>query len=376
MASFTADKQGKYKIKLTISNTGKNSDTVTVAAFSVQNINGVYTNMTPGPDVGIRDFVTALGCLIATCEFSEIGGIEAAKIACYDGNGWKPLGCGLEEGSIYDMIEYKGELYVTGDFTEIGCIQANRIARWDGLNWRNVENGLTGGDNVFGHALSVYDNELYVGGQFEKAGDVDAQNIAKWDGAEWHNVGTIEEGSVRVLEVYKQKLYAGGFFTMVNGNSIERIAAYDGSSWAGLGPLNDLELKSTGIVRNMAVLKDVLYISGDFTSNGSDVSELITWNGNRLQDFGRAFSMYVGNEIDELTVVNDILYIGGSFRNVVASQAGNILQWDGEQWGIMSTGINGHILSVESFNGQIFIGGEFGMAGGTNAENISIWTRN
>jgi hypothetical protein len=126
----------------------------------------------------------------------------------------------------------------------------------------------------------------------------------------------------------------------------------------------------------MAVFKDLLYISGEFSLNNSEVSELITWNGAEFSDFGRAFTHVGGNIIKDLSVINDILYIGGDFKNVVASQANSILQWDGQRWGIMDEGVSGKVNAIEVFNGKIYIGGDFNGAGGEDAENISIWTKN
>jgi hypothetical protein len=373
--AFTPDIQGKYRIELTVASSSEDRDTVTVFAFQVNQAEGIYESLRPGPNVGIRDFAVACNYLFATCEFTEIGGIQARKIARYDGSVWSPLGCGLEDGSIFEMIEYKGELYVTGQFTEIGCISANNIARWNcEMNiWDDVEGGLTGGSNPFGFTLTVYNDELYVGGQFEKAGDVNATNIAKWNGTEWSAVGNITGGAVRELVVYNQNLIAGGAFNTINGTGIARIASYNGSNWSVLGAVNELELKSTGIVRHMAVYKDVLYISGDFSSNNETVSELITWNGIGFDDFGRAFSLYQ-NVIRELAVIDGILYIGGTFRNVVGSRANNVLQWNGESWRIMKEGTSGSVLSIESFGSEIYLGGEFDSAGGNDAENIAIWS--
>jgi hypothetical protein len=373
--SFTPDIQGKYKIELTVSNTVEDRDTVTVSAFTVSDVGGNYENILPGPNVGIRDFAVAGGSLIATCEFTAIGGIAANKIARYNGSSWSALGCGLEEGSIFEMIEYKGELYVTGQFNEIGCIRATNIARWnfESNTWRDVEGGLTGGNNTYGYTLVIYNNELYVGGQFEKAGNINTINIAKWDGTEWFPVGNMQGGSVRELMVYKQKMYAGGFFDGVNGIVTGHIASYDGNNWNPVGSSNVLELGTTGVVRHMVVYKDLLYISGNFSTNEDDFSELITWDGSNFNDFGTAFSLH-SNIINELAVINNNLYIGGSFINVVGSEANNILQWNGESWGIMSEGISGSVLSIELFNNEIYIGGDFNSAGGKNAENISIWT--
>jgi hypothetical protein len=111
--TFTPDIQGKYKIELTISNTTENRDTVSVFAFKISDVEGIYENLIPGSNVGVRDFTVASNHLIATCEFTEIGGIQAKKVASFNGSVWSALGCGLEEGSIYEMLEYKGELYVT-----------------------------------------------------------------------------------------------------------------------------------------------------------------------------------------------------------------------------------------------------------------------
>jgi hypothetical protein len=173
---------------------------------------------------------------------------------------------------------------------------------------------------------------------------------------------------VRELEVYKQQLYAGGFFESVEGINMGHIAAYDGSSWTALGSTDHLELGSTGVIWQMAVLKDMLYLSGDFSIRDNHVSELITWDGSQFSDFGRPFSLYAGNIIDELMVINGVLYVGGESRNVAGSQAGNLLQWDGEKWGVLSSGISGFVLWIEEYNGKVYIGCEFGSAGGEVAE--------
>lgn len=376
-AGFVPDVQGKYRIELAVTNDTQDLDTVTFYAYKVIEIAGSYDNLIPGSNVGVRVFESALGKLFATCEFTEIGGIAANKIASYSGVAWSALGCGLEDGSIFGMAEYKGELYVTGEFDEIGCIPANNIAKWDGAGWHALGNGLTGGSVSYGYALSVYDGELYVGGQFTMAGDKQAINIARWDGTNWSAVGTLGGGSVRVLHVYKQKLYAGGYFTKVNGNDSPYLSAYDGSNWSNLGGTTGLELRTVGAVKELAVFKDVLYISGNFTpgGGGDEISELSTWNGSQFSDFGRAFTFGSGNSIRDLKVINDVLYIGGKFNsNVVATPAKSILQWDGESWGMMDTGISGTVLSIESYGNKIYIGGDFDAAGGTTAENISIWT--
>jgi hypothetical protein len=329
--------------------------------------------MTPGPDVGIRKLAVAKDLLYATCEFTTIGGITAYKIACYDGSRWWALGSGLEDGSIFDMIEFQDDLYVTGQFEMIGGVEAKNIAIWDGVDWKAVDTGIGEGTEEVGYALEVFQEELYIGGRFTKAGAASVLNMAKWDGNQFFEIGSFEEGSVRELQVYNNSLYAGGFFESFTGSNAESIARYDGSQWNDLGSTENLELGSTGVVRHMEVFQGLLYISGDFDVSGIDISELITYDGSQYRDFGRAFSLFGGNEIKTLSTFQNGLYIGGSFDPVVGSQASNLLKWDGQEWAIMAQGTDGVVLSIQPFENQLYIGGEFEQAGGQAAENISTW---
>ena len=103
----------------------------------------------------------------------------------------------------------------------------------------------------------------------------------------------------------------------------------------------------------MEVFQNLLYISGDFESNNGDVSELITFDGSKFDDFGRAFSAFGGNEIFNLTAINDNLYIGGEFSSAVASNTKNILKWDGETWFLLGDGVQGTVLSIILYGGDI-----------------------
>ncbi len=372
---FDPDKAGKYQVQLAISNGQATSlDTVTVAVFDVINLTGTYTNLMPGPNVGIRQFEVYGDRLYATCEFTEIGGKAIKKIACFDGGIWFALGCGLDEGTIFDMEVYNNELYVTGRFQEIGCVDAKNIARWNGTSWNMVGTGIGDADDAAGFALEVYNNELYVGGRFTRAGDQTVSNIAKWDGSNWSAIGDLSGGSVRSLKVYDNRLYAGGFFDQVTGTNAEYLACYNGNQWSELGDVSSLSLRSTGVVRHMEVFDEKLYISGDFESNNIGFSELIVWDGSQFKDFGRAFSLSGSNEIESLVVFDEALYVGGEFSQVIGTQVNNLLKWDGEQWSILADGIGGVVLTIQPFDGQLYIGGDFFSAGNLPAEHIAIWS--
>lgn len=370
-AAITPDTPGRFTIELTVSTAATDMDTVNIYAYDVITVDGDYENLFPGPNVGVRQYQVYDGKLIATCAFTEIGGVEAKRIAQYDGSAWSAMGCGLEEGNVYDMIVYKDDLYVTGRFTEIGCVAANNIARWNGSEWSAVKGGLTG-DDAFGYALAIFNNELYVAGNFTEADGIDVMNIAKWDGMNWSAAGELDGGSARSLEVYKQELYAGGFFTTADGKQSPYVAVYDGAGWSSPGSQGNLAFRTTGAVLHMAVFDDLLFLAGDIDINGTVVSQISIYNGAQFADLGKGFSLGASS-IDELVAIDDLLFVAGSFQNVLGTQINNIVQFDGQKWGKLQQGINGNVFSMIQYEDQIFIGGEFDQAGGEAAEHIAIW---
>src|SRR5258705_11738376 len=89
---------------------------------------------------------------------------------------WDSVGTGITGSStVNTMIEYNGRLYAAGAFTSTGGVQAKKIARWNGSSWDSVGGGLS--SDVY--ALAVYNGELYAGGQFLMAGGNTVHYIAK-----------------------------------------------------------------------------------------------------------------------------------------------------------------------------------------------------
>ncbi|MBX2905290.1 MAG: T9SS type A sorting domain-containing protein [Taibaiella sp.] len=86
----------------------------------------------------------------------------------------------------------------------------------------------------------------------------------------------------------------------------------------------------------------------------------------------------VDGEVRELTTDGDKLYVGGSFAQVDGSIAANNIAWVTESsgtytWHAMGAGVNGPVNAIAAFDGKIFAGGAFSMAGGTTVYNIAYW---
>ena len=140
--------------------------------------------------------------LYAAGSFSRIGGVDANRIAKFDGSSWSAIetlgGNGVSALQVQSLLVHDdgaGEaLFVLGRINGAGGIAVRNIARWDGASWSNVGGGL--GDpflyDNFAEAAVVFDGgsgpALYVGGRFDVAGGVPVRNVARWDGAAWSDV--------------------------------------------------------------------------------------------------------------------------------------------------------------------------------------------
>jgi trimeric autotransporter adhesin len=83
------------------------------------------------------------------------------------------------------------------------------------------------------------------------------------------------------------------------------------------------------------------------------------------------------NEFDDqvnavATSGNDI-YVGGNFHVAGGVAANYIAHWNGSSWLPLGVGVNGPVNAIAVTAAGVYAGGEFTMAGGTNANYIAFW---
>jgi len=203
--------------------------------------------------------------LVAGGTFTTAGGVNASRIARWNGTAWSPLGTGMNSSVEALAVLPNGDLVAGGSFTTAGGVTASRIARWNGTAWSPLGTGMS---NTV-RALAVLPNgDLVAGGTFTTAGGVSANAIARWNGTAWSPLGTGINNFVDALAVLPNgDLVAGGWFTHAGGVSVNYIARWNGTAWSSLG---------TGMNNNvyaLAVLPSGDQVAGgDFTTAGGNVS--------------------------------------------------------------------------------------------------------
>ena len=224
--------------------------------------------------------------LYASGHFTTAGEVEVNHIAKWDGEAWSALGGGVEHtgtGPFPPRVRVLtvfddgagSALYAGGDFTTAGGIEANRIAKWDGAAWSALS-GETGGSVL---ALTVFDDDwgpaLYAGGGFALIGRVLVNRVARWDGAAWSPLwgrgGRGVNGQVLSLTVFdggaRPALYVGGRFTTAGGIEANNIAKWDGKAWSALGGGMDRSVSALAVFDDGA--GPALYAGSYFDTPGS-----------------------------------------------------------------------------------------------------------
>jgi hypothetical protein len=254
--------------------------------------------------------------------FTRAGGSAATNIAQWNGSSWSALGSGMDY-SVNALAVSGGTLYAGGNFTMAGGNAANNIAQWNGSSWSALGSGM----NSTVSALAVSGSMMYAGGEFTTAGGNSATNIAQWNGSSWSALGSGISGAggdinspyVKALAVSGSTLYAGGEFTTAGGNSANNIAQWNGTSWSALGS----GMGGTGYpyypnVSALVVSGGTLYAGGDFsTAGGTAAIGLAQWNGSSWSALGSGISG-VGVDgydpyVSALAVSGSTLYVGGDF---------------------------------------------------------------
>lgn len=342
------------------------------------------------------------GRLFACGWFRQAGGHTAQYLAAWDGVSWSTLGTGFGHSSfgtpyLSAATTFQDNLYVAGQFTTVGGVEANRIAKWDGSSWSTLSTGL----DIEAFALAEYDGRLVVGGYFAKAGGITAKGAAAWDGTRFWALGSGTNNLIYALTVYDGKLIAGGYFTRAGTHAVNYIAAWNGTSWEALG---------TGVnsyVLSLAVYDGKLIVGGDFNmaggvpsvgaaawdgttwsalSTGDRVYALTVWNGT-LYAGGNGLKFWDGTSwrypapflprpsIASMSVYRDMLYVGGIFTYLDTVLANNIAGWTGYGWTALGSGVDNQVRAMTVYDDELVATGFLGKAGGMITPCLATWHR-
>jgi hypothetical protein len=306
-------------------------------------------------------------------------------------------------------IESDGsDVHVGGGFTRAGGVATRLLATWNGAIW----SALSTGADASVYALAAYQGDLYIGGLFTNAGDLYPHYVVKWSGSEWLALGHgldpawyhIASGrlwpwyNVHTIVADGGSVYAGGMFRSAGGVVTNHIVRWNGRRWEALGSGTDWRIYS------IAVDGANVYIGGNFeAAGGQSAHNVAVWDGSSWSPMGSGLDvvyaisrndtavfaggrnfirMWDGAGWVSLGSVGEVfaissdegdVYVGGSFGVVGGVSASRVAKWDGSTWSALGSGVDGTVHAIAEDASDVYVGGDFIMAGGQIANRIARW---
>jgi hypothetical protein len=153
------------------------------------------------------------------------------------------------------------------------------------------------------------------------------------------------------------------------------LAQWDGNAWsplgAGLQPFSQ-NLNVSAIARSA----NNLFVAGVFITPDGLATNLAVWNGEQWSGLGSGLDSvydFVGAfaRVSAMAVIGNDLYVGGDFTIAGGHAITNIARWNGNDWFRVGAGIpnNGDVYCMAVAGNNLFVGGH-GIMG---SQGIAKW---
>jgi len=242
--------------------------------------------------------------------------------------------------------------------------------------WSTVSNGV----NNAVLSLGLFNSELYAGGVFDLASGIPASRIAKWNGTNWSALGPGIKGMyVFAISEFNGELFAGGRFDTAGNIPVRGIARWNGTAWSAAGSGIASDSPWPAAIHSLAVYNGELYAGGTFDSiDGISAYNIAKWNGSSWSPVGTGINrMFPGTItiVNTLLVYNGELYAGGLFDIAGGTFANSIAKWNSSTWSTVGNGFPcAGVFALDAYNGDLFAGGSFDTVMCSNSSNhIARW---
>ena len=273
----------------------------------------------------------------------------------------------VTDGTVKAVVQANGTIYIGGKFGYIGQRSGGFVAL-DASDGRRDKLWPELGGGMVDAIVSDGQGGFYVGGDFRTVGTVAVRGLAhiRSDGAVDPTFTIPVNGRVFSLALAGTTLYIGGRFTRIGTSTRNLLGAVDvatGTVTAFDGAIQNPQ-PTTGFaptVRSISVADGVVYAAGSFGASNEGVQALDAATGARLWSSG------VHGNFVATAVAGTMLFVGGDTYSgalfALDRATGTKLPWDA---GIAprATKPAAEVHALTIVGQMLYVGGEFGFAGG------------
>lgn len=315
-------------------------------------------------------------------------------LAIWNGEGWSAPPGGGADGPVYALLIEGERVWVGGNFSRIGGIDAKRVAEWDGSQW--IAHDLELAYTVV-LALAKNGDELYAGGGLvvdedgefgRRAGGIVHRTSEGWELLGGGLAMGYADGRINDLLVHEGAVYALGCFSHLGGGMLQpeaipgrSIARWKDEAWEAL----DTDPRGVGTVwfdpalcgdehpfapwdgifQRLHSHEGSIVLAGGFSGLGGIPSqgltsfdvETETWKASTksgLGLMGEAWDVAVGGKDCSLHAMGTFSHAGET------PVPANLARFDGGKWSAIGTslppGVGGCSRVVIDQEDRVFLG--------------------
>jgi hypothetical protein len=309
---------------------------------------------------------------------------------------WKAIGRGVAPGltvgilygdPVFDRLLAGGNF--TFIFNEEDTVLGASQASWNGERWDSLAHRVQAGNNSTSQPTSWFyrfQGDLYCAGAFAFSiapGEVNSafarlnEDTERWEALECLNPMF---GGMQYLVPPSNDthLYVTGQRGSICGYPESCVFLYDGEEFHEWEPFQQIPYHNGNMVGLMFDFQGMTYMSGSFRDPYSDeFVALMRYNGTEWEYVP---GWNANQTIKCFNIHNDMLYIGGTFRQSQGAPGNYIAMYDGETWSDMGGGLafpnnpnTGVVWDMGWFQDELWVSGHFLMAGGGPTNSIAKW---
>ena len=209
-------------------------------------------------------------------------------------------------------------------------------------------------------------NDLAYLGSFQNPDGLPSKALITYDG-NGYEMETLMDGPILAIKFYKQSIYIAGTFSTVNDVQAPHIARYSNGVWESIGTFNN-----SG--STLEVIDDTLYIGGSFTAHEDfPYDYVVKYDGENFHAIED--NPFVGETpwIQSFAKYQGALFIGGNFSHPLDS---DLLMYADNEWQPVGEGMSGFATTVrfmEVFQDELYVAGIMNQDEGNAGNFIQKW---
>lgn len=225
-----------------------------------------------------------------------------------------------------------------------------------------------------------FEGEIYATGFFSQICSETTNYVAKWNGSGWESAGFSLTDPGHSFTVSNDTLFIARYEESIDSNW---VYYYHNQTLSKLG--EGVYLTSASGFSNLpniydiAIFQNKIIACGEFDRVGNQsISGIMQWNGSQWTGLASGISGNIPATAPvmfphQMVIHNDQLFVAGNFRLAGGVTVNGIAMWDGENWHALGDGFNSTVYGIGIYNDQLYAGGDFTQSGTTPLNRIARW---